>query len=176
MYTQQSCGSYVVSIGSKDVEHLELLRHAIGVGKLTRITGSEVFKLVICRKEMYDDLLRLGGTERKSLTLIWPTVPEEFLAEFVRGYVDGDGSLMWHQTGNSLQPLLEVAGTREFITGLAIAARAVTGVPVPTCHSHSETNNTWRMMWYGIAAKCLAIWLYHYHPGIQLARKQAIAT
>ena len=45
MYTQKSCGSYVVSIGSKDVEHLEILRNVIGIGKLTRITGSDVFKL-----------------------------------------------------------------------------------------------------------------------------------
>jgi hypothetical protein len=69
MYAQPSCGGYVVSIGSRDVEHLSALRDAIGVGKLTRITGADVFKLVICRKEMFDDLARLGGTERKSLTL-----------------------------------------------------------------------------------------------------------
>src|SRR6266487_1633699 len=40
MYTQKSCGSYIVSIGSKDVEHLESLRNLIGIGKVTRITGS----------------------------------------------------------------------------------------------------------------------------------------
>jgi len=31
------------------------------------------------------------------------------------------------------------------------------------------------MKWYGKAAKCLAIWLYHYHPGLHLARKCVIA-
>ena len=40
MCTQKSCGSYIVSIGSKDVEHLESLRNLIGIGKVTRITGS----------------------------------------------------------------------------------------------------------------------------------------
>ncbi len=69
MYYQSGAGGYFVSIGSKDVAHLDALRLVIGAGTLTRITGSDVFKLVICRKEMFDDLLLLGGTERKSLTL-----------------------------------------------------------------------------------------------------------
>jgi hypothetical protein len=124
MYTQKSCGGYVVSIGSKDVDHLEMLRNVIGVGTLTRITGSEVFKLVICRKEMYEDLLRLGGTERKSLTLTWPEVPEVFLAHFVRGYV---------------------VGTREFLTGMGTAIEEAIGVPIPTRHRQKNRSNLWVM-------------------------------
>jgi hypothetical protein len=106
MYFQSGAGGYFVSIGSKDVTHLQNVREVIGAGTLTRITDSDVFKLVICRKEMYDDLLRLGGTERKSLTLTWPDVPDEFLADFIRGYIDGDGSLTWHRPGNSVHPLI----------------------------------------------------------------------
>lgn len=48
------------------------------------MTGSDVFKLVICRKEVYDDLLRIGGKERKSLTLTWIDPPTKYLAHFVR--------------------------------------------------------------------------------------------
>jgi hypothetical protein len=68
MYSQPSCGGYSVSIGSKDLAHLELLRGVIGLGRISPITGSEVYKLVICRKAMYESLGRLGGSERKSLT------------------------------------------------------------------------------------------------------------
>jgi hypothetical protein len=176
MYSQWSCKSYVVSIGSKDVEHLEVLRGIIGVGKLTRITGSDVFKLVICRKEMYDDLLRLGGTERKSLTLAWPEVPVEYLAHFVRGYIDGDGSLTWHTPGNSVHPLISVVGTRAFLTGMAAATQEATGIPMPVCHFEKGSSNTWTVKWYGIRAKCLAIWLYQSNAGLGLARKQVLAT
>ena len=66
MERQERAGSYVVSIGSKDREHLAALRELIGVGALTRLTGFEVFKLVICRKEAFEDLRRLGGIERKA--------------------------------------------------------------------------------------------------------------
>jgi len=175
MYSQRSCKSYVVSIGSKDVGHLEALRGIIGVGKLTRITGSDVFKLVICRKEMFDDLLRLGGTERKSLTLAWPEVPVEYLAHFVRGYVDGDGSLTWNRPGNSVLPMVTAAGTRAFLTGMAAEIRDATGIPAPICH-HNRDSNVWSIAWYGIFAKCLAVWLYHHHLGLHLARKQLIAA
>jgi hypothetical protein len=175
MHFQKGAGGYFVSIGSKDVEHLALLRDVIGAGNLARITGSDVYKLVICRKEMYDDLLRLGGTERKSLTLTWPEVPAEFLADFARGYVDGDGCLSWNKTSSSVQPMLDIVGTKEFVTGLATSVKEATGITIPTCHYHSEINNTWRIIWYGMAAKCLAVWLYHHNAGLCLARKKAIA-
>ena len=34
----------------------------------------------------------MGGTPRKSLTIQFPEVPNEFLSDFIRGYLDGDGS------------------------------------------------------------------------------------
>lgn len=175
MYTQKSCGSYVVSIGSKDVDHLEVLRKIIGAGTLIRITGSDVYKLVICRKEMYEDLLRLGGMERKSLVLTWPDKPQEFLAHCVRGYVDGDGSLTWHRSGNSVHPLLSALGTKEFLTGMGTAIQEATGIPMPPRHRQKDRKNTWVMNWYGMRAKCLAIWLYRHHQGLYLARKMVLA-
>jgi len=174
MYNQRSCGGYVVSIGSKDVAHLEMMRGVIGMGTLVRITGSDVFKLVICRKEMFEDLLRLGGTERKSLTIPWPTVPAEYLAHFARGYIDGDGSLTWNRPGNSVLPMVTAAGTRAFLTGMATDIQDATGIPAPNCH-YNRDSNVWGIAWYGIFAKCLAVWLYHHHSGLHLARKQPIA-
>ena len=42
---------------------------------------------------MIEDLRRLGLTERKSLTMHFPDVPEEYLWDFIRGCWDGDGSI-----------------------------------------------------------------------------------
>lgn len=171
----QPGGGYFVSIGSKDLAHLELLRAAIGQGSFARITGSDVFKLVICRKAMYEDLLRLGGSERKSLTLTWPAVPAEHLPHFVRGYVDGDGCLGWNRPNNSVFPWLGMSGTRAFLIGLAAEVEYQTGIPIPTCHKASDSA-IHKIAWYGLAAKCLAIWLYHQHLGLALERKAKIAA
>lgn len=43
---------------------------------------------------IYNDIVALGGTERKSLTVEFPEVPEEYLPDFIRGYFDGDGCIM----------------------------------------------------------------------------------
>lgn len=43
---------------------------------------------------IYNDILALGGLEAKSLTMKFPKVPDEYLADFIRGYFDGDGSIM----------------------------------------------------------------------------------
>jgi hypothetical protein len=175
MYFQRGAGGYFISIGSKDVEHLAALREVIGAGNLARITGSDIYKLVICRKELYADLLRLGGTERKSLTLAWPDIPDVFLADFVRGYIDGDGWLGWNKPGKSIHPMVGAAGTADFLTGMSIAIRDQTGIPPPTCHRQSGSRATWTISWYGVRAKCLAHWLYHMHGTLSLPRKRVLA-
>jgi hypothetical protein len=176
MHYQAGSGGYLVSIGSADVAHLALLRDLLGVGRIQPIVGSPVAKLVISRKAFYAALLRLGGSERKSLTLQWPAVPPEHLAHLVRGYIDGDGSLSWHRTGRSVQPHIGVLGTHHFVSGLVNSVAAATGIPAPRLHEHTQSSgNTWTAKWYGMAAKCLAIWLYRMHPGPALARKAALA-
>ena len=44
-------------------------------------------------KVIYNDLIALGGTERKSKTLQFPNIPIEFLPDFLRGYFARDGSV-----------------------------------------------------------------------------------
>ena len=48
---------------------------------------------------IYKDIVALGGTERKSLTVQFPNVPEEYLSDFIRGYFDGDGSVFYRKGG-----------------------------------------------------------------------------
>lgn len=45
-------------------------------------------------KVIYEDIVALGGMENKSLTLNFPKIPKEYLPDFIRGYFDGDGSVM----------------------------------------------------------------------------------
>ena len=43
---------------------------------------------------IYDDIKKLGGTECKSKSMHFPEIPKEYLHDFIRGYFDGDGSIM----------------------------------------------------------------------------------
>ncbi len=42
---------------------------------------------------MCDDLRQLGFDERKTKSLAIPNIPQKYLADFIRGYFDGDGNV-----------------------------------------------------------------------------------
>lgn len=54
--------------------------------------GGYTWDLILCSKRLYEQLQRLGGHRRKSRTMQFPSVPQKYLSDFVRGYFDGDGS------------------------------------------------------------------------------------
>jgi hypothetical protein len=64
---------------------------------------------------MREDLNKLGFVEQKSLTLIYPEVPEKYMRHFIRGCWDGDGSIF--VSGGKLRGSY-VCGSRKFIEGL----------------------------------------------------------
>ncbi len=64
------------------------------------------------RKEMMDDLSKIGLTQRKSLTMQFPMVPENHKRHFIRGCWDGDGGF----SVNPMSPMGHyTCGSKEFI-------------------------------------------------------------
>lgn len=73
--------------------------------------------LNIYSKKMVEDLIEKGCLYKKSLILTYPTekqVPFLFQKDFIRGYLDGDGSFLLGKTGKSVC----FYGTLEFLTGI----------------------------------------------------------
>lgn len=77
----------------KKIKFLLNSNHKIGVRHMEKINENwkTAYRLQIGSKIIFGDLLKLGLTPNKSLTLKMPTVPKEFFSHFVRGYFDGDG-------------------------------------------------------------------------------------
>lgn len=65
---------------------------------------------------IYNDIIALGGEERKSLTLKFPQVPKEYLPDFIRGFFDGDGCVM-NLKNNRLNSAF-TCGSRIFLESL----------------------------------------------------------
>ena len=64
---------------------------------------------------MHSQLISLGMIPNKSLTFKMPTsIKENFISDFIRGYFDGDGSLVLSK--NSIN--FKICGTKEFLEGL----------------------------------------------------------
>jgi len=51
------------------------------------------YRLQIGSKIIFSDLLGLGLTPRKSNTIKFPNIPNEYFSHFTRGYFDGDGNV-----------------------------------------------------------------------------------
>lgn len=164
--------AHLIEIASNDLDNLYGMAAAIGTNYYLRRVSpkSNTFVISFCSKEMYRDLEAIGGTPAKSRTIGFPVVPSELLAHFVRGVVDGDGTLSW----NAGKPIVQIySGSPVFLEVLAVAVERDTGIPAP-CLSTNRSN--WYIKWSTMRAKCLVAWLYLDNSGLAMERKAAIAT
>lgn len=99
-----------VSFAQKEKYLLEEIKSALE-SEHPIIVNSDtgVFILNIHSKIMKDDLVNLHGiTPKKSRTLKFPDIPEEYVSHFIRGYFDGDGYVSYRNffisiVGGSIQ-------------------------------------------------------------------------
>jgi intein-encoded DNA endonuclease-like protein len=118
--------TYFLSFYSADRRILQLIQKAMSskhkLAKRSTRSG-EVYRFQIGSKEMCNDLLLLGFTPIKSKRMIVPKIPNNFFADFIRGYFDGDGNV-WSGFINKKRArptsILQVAftsGSRDFLVG-----------------------------------------------------------
>ena len=172
MRIKRNTGAHTIEIASNDLDHLEEIARQIGGNYDLRKVSllSNTYSVAFCSKEMYQDLEALGGTPRKSRTIGFPTVPTELLPHFVRGVIDGDGTLAW----NGDRPVLQIySGSHQFLVDLVGAVETETGIPAPNITANRDN---WYIKWSTTRAKCLVGWLYFGNPGLALERKAAIAA
>lgn len=114
-----------LALALQDLDHIQKFKiaihstHPIHIYQEHGFGKKEYGKLIFSSAQMARDLEKLGCKQKKSLTLEFPTaeqVPPQFLRDFARGYIDGDGSIT---SGGKAHPLrLKICGTREFLNGL----------------------------------------------------------
>jgi intein/homing endonuclease len=137
----KSSRTQYITFPSVDREILEAIKIAIGSehninyraprevtfqnGKTYKCSG--IYRLRIGSKKMFDDLLGLGLTPRKSLTVKFPmNIPDKCLGHFIRGYFDGDGCVFFERAKGITKPIIIkklsvifTSGSYVFLQGLA---------------------------------------------------------
>lgn len=112
-------------IASSDLEILEKIKkimkseYAISRKKDKREEKNDwkkAYAISINRKSIYDDIVKLGGCERKSLVMTFPYVPDEFVNHFIRGFFDGNGGISLKYRNN---PQITFYGTEKFLSVLS---------------------------------------------------------
>ncbi len=82
--------------------------------------ASPIYIFSIKNKEIYQDLIKLGCTPRKTFTLKFPTfdqVPEYLMCHFIRGYFDGDGCICVQKNKN-MNHTVSIISSNSFCEGL----------------------------------------------------------
>lgn len=72
---------------------LEAISKIMGTNKPV-IYRRNISQIALHSEKLCNDLIKLGCTPKKSLTIQFPTdtqLPKEFLSDFIRGLIDGDG-------------------------------------------------------------------------------------
>lgn len=153
-----------------DVEILKVIQNLLGSsGKLgynkraNREHGT--YSLNFRSKQIANDLSKWGVIPNKTYDLKELIIPEKFKEDYLRGYIDGDGSIyysndLWHINvcGHNLRIIEQLAELGEQLIGR-------------TPHKITECNGVYRYTWNGQSAQQLAKILYG-NNHIAIARKQ----
>lgn len=110
-------------------------------------------------KEFATNLVNLGCTPRKSLTLSFPTqdvLPDRLMRDFIRGYFDGDGSI--HIRKRNSSPVCSIVGTPQFISSLQLVLNRDIGLRINSIYMISET--TCEIKYEGNPARRLMDYMY----------------
>ena len=118
--SNQYTNYFGITVHEKDSEWLDRFKEFLGyngeikhyIAKTTYKEDTPIAKLLIGNNKIVVDLENLGVIEHKSLKL--NKLPQtEYLDDFIRGYIDGDGSLLKRGAH------ITISGTKEFLQNLA---------------------------------------------------------
>jgi hypothetical protein len=110
-------------------------KHTIVKQKSLWKNGKLRYMLRIGSHKIYDSLVNLGLYPNKSLTIKFPEIPNNFLGDFIRGYLDGDGCVYLYRikgkNGKLIIKKLSViftSGSKIFLEKLNLVLKRKIGV------------------------------------------------
>lgn len=103
-----------LTLAEKDKDHVERFASFISRDlKVSYRKSTKSYRVSVCNKEIKEDLIALGVTPQKSLTLEFCSlIPSHLMHHYIRGYMDGDGSIYIRTDG---QVQVELIGTIQFL-------------------------------------------------------------
>lgn len=155
-----------LTIAQKDIEPLEAIRDMLASEhpiEQRKNGDSIIYRLNIGSRALVDALAGLGIHPAKSRTVAMPNVPDAFLADFLRGVIDGDG---WAHPRGYVVTI--TSGSANFAQGLTARLNDA-GFPFEATHDGAA----WRIKLSGKdAVMRLESYLYRDPAAFYIARKR----
>lgn len=169
-----STAAISLDLKSADIEHLIKFQEYLQARNNPRLQITEKYnrcRFIVGNKLFHDNLVKLGCTPRKSLTLKFPTfISDDLIRHFIRGYFDGDGTISYScMKDNKVTISCAVIGTKEFLEGMAdvLLKYGITGTSKLL---HPDSKNSYNMSFSKTNSVKLSIILYS-QSTIYLTRK-----
>lgn len=160
--TQHRKDKYILKQIAKDMQYQGELYDAVDTYS-SRIN----FSCVI----IYNDIRKLGGAERKSLTAIFPKdIPDEFLPDFIRGYFDGDGSV-WYVKDRRINSNFS-SGSKIFLKEMLKVLKEKAGVENGSIAFCNSTQTCYHLTFGKKDSIKLGEYMYKNNPEFYLLRKK----
>lgn len=116
-----------ITLHTKDKYILKKVKEELGYkGDLYDYVDKQAARINFSCVVIYNDIVSLGGCKNKSMIIDFPNIPQEYLHDFIRGYFDGDGSIM-QLKGNRLNSAF-TSGSKKFLDGLLKALKTEAGI------------------------------------------------
>ena len=116
-----------VSIKSIDRQVLEkvkeMMRSEYGIYECgLSDAGNMVYRVDFASDKIVAGVKKWGVTARKTFTAVFPNLPKEFHADFVRGVFDGDGGVYVYEYPDQIHTQLCILGTKKLLKGVVAAS------------------------------------------------------
>lgn len=178
-----------LSLVSKDADLIETFRRCLHleapIAPIRTVTGIH-HKVQWCDRDLYEWLLRVGLTPAKSRTIGPLAIPDGLFADFFRGCIDGDGSVLvytdTYHAARRPQYVYErlyvslVSASRRFLDWIKTHVGRTVGVSGAIYRSGPADRPLWVLRYAKGESITLLGWMYHAPDVPCLARKRAKAA
>lgn len=180
-----------LSVVSKDRDMLESLRDCLGLSNsITRTSGgfgNSCYRLQWGDRVFYRWLLDIGLMPAKSLKLGPLAIPDDWFRDFMRGCIDGDGSIVTYVDRYNTFKKPEYVYTRLFVSIVSASPRflewmrgrvsQLSGLAGSlTVRHHPPHNDVWCLKYAKRESLALLRWMYYDPTVLSLRRKRVIAA
>lgn len=171
----------IISVAQKESELLEKILHLMDCdAKLYfhkeriygKIKAGALYHFAINNEKLYDDIVSLGLTPNKSLTMRFPNVPNEFVRHFIRGCWDGDGSVYIEKRINKICASF-ISGSLNFVEGMS-SELVKADLPIRTIHRHNRETPSYYFRFTGSQVKMLYHYLYDNVPETEYLKRKLV--
>jgi predicted transcriptional regulator with HTH domain len=99
--------------------------------------AGEMYVISLNGLDLYNQLIKLGLSPKKSLTIKFPAMPNKYVRHFIRGCWDGDGSVYFEKQSSHIKASF-VSGSQEFLKTMIHHLR-IEGLTEIKIYKHSHT-------------------------------------